>query len=123
MSDVHNSTATTTDTKAADLAALAAELVNSAETSARQEVARRIGAMLLDIANKSAPEPPQLPEQIKKALLEAQLMSESVYNIVYAGLKEDGALEFPMLQAIMACLQRMDAAIEPAIERLKATAQ
>lgn len=50
MEATKDSTATPAATKAAELAALAAELVNSAETRAREDVARRIGLLIADAA-------------------------------------------------------------------------
>lgn len=55
----------------------------------------------------------------KMALIESQAMSESIHVIVEQML-ERGVDAFPELQAIKACLMRMDALVDPAIEAAQA---
>lgn len=70
-----------TAVKAQELAALAGELVNSAEGRAREEVARRIGAILMEAAKAPTAEPKAAPE--KPPLEEvAHSQSNALYDVV-----------------------------------------
>jgi len=62
-----------------------------------------------------------LPADVMYALEETRHMSEALTQLVRDGLAA-GVLEYAHLQAALACLQRLDAAVEPVEERLQQTA-
>ena len=62
--------------------------------------------------------------QAMRALLEAQIMSEVMGSLVSRVIDEstgDGLILFP-LEAVRACLMRLDAVVDPAIEAAPAVA-
>ncbi len=118
-------TSTTTDTKAAELAELVAQLVNSAEQRAREDVARLVLLELQRPKDEAKPKPAEdddLTSRMAKALIEAQVMAEGIDAIARRGAA-DGVDFFPELQAIIACCMRLDAAVSDLIDEYQSAAQ
>lgn len=90
-------TSTTTDTKAADLAELARQLVNAGEARAREEVAQRICSVMAQAkaeAQPPAPEPRLLgfPATMGVYSMSPRASSDDVYNHLSARLSQLSAM-------------------------------
>jgi hypothetical protein len=105
---------------AATLAAATKELVSAAEDRVREETAQRIARILMESPARpaAAADAEELPRDVKFALSEARLMSEAISAIVREAIDGAGQMDFPMLQAVSACLARLDNAVEPVFERI-----
>jgi hypothetical protein len=107
---------TTSATKAQDLAETVTDLVNAANTRAREDVARRLLAMVQEA--KAPPAPDQTPgvlmAQMGAALITAQSMEDAIRTIIQPMLEASEG--FAILSAVEACLDKIAREVDAAIE-------
>lgn len=54
--------------------------------------------------------------RMERALTEARAMSESIAAIVEALVQDADARTYPLLEAILACTQRLERAVDPVLD-------